>query len=105
MQGRVSDREKSKAVEERPLAIAKKVWHDLETMSGPERRDGVRDVVGFLYSVPLALVGLLWLMTATDLALFRTEWPMLSLLFVLLFLFERLDFFLFRGLTEAQTDL
>jgi serine phosphatase RsbU (regulator of sigma subunit) len=88
-------------VEERLLAIAKKFWPELETMSGPERRDGVRNVVGFLYSAPLALVGLVWLMTATDLTLFRTEWPTLSLLFVLLFLFERLGFFFFIEVTPG----
>jgi serine phosphatase RsbU (regulator of sigma subunit) len=61
----------------------------------------VRNVVGFLYSAPLALVGLVWLMTATDLTLFRTEWPTLSLLFVLLFVFERLDFFFFAEVTPG----
>jgi hypothetical protein len=70
-------------VEERLLAIAKKFWPELETMSGPERRDGVRNVVGFLYSAPLALVGLVWLIAATDLTLFRIEWLPLSLLLVL----------------------
>jgi len=82
-------------MEERLLAIAKRFWPELETMSGPERTNGVRNVVGFLYSAPMALVGLVWLITITDLTLFRTEWPTLSLLFVLLFLFERLNFFFF----------
>ena len=83
-------------MEERLLAIAKRFWPELETMSGPERTNGVRNVVGFLYSAPMALVGLVWLIAITDLTLFRTEWPTLSLLFVLLFLFERLNFFFFR---------
>ncbi len=46
-------------MEERLLPIAKRFWPDLETMSGRERTQGVGDVVGFLYSAPLALVGLL----------------------------------------------
>jgi hypothetical protein len=86
-------------MEERLLAIAKKFWPELETMSGLERAEGVYNVVGFLYSAPMALVGLVWLITLTDLTLFRTEWPTLSLLFVLQFLFERLGFFSFRGHT------
>ncbi len=82
-------------MEERLLAVAKRFWPELETTSGPERRNGVADVVGFLYSMPLALAGLVWLIAVTDLTLLRTEWPTLSLLFVLLFVFERLDFFFF----------
>ena len=48
-------------MEERLLAIAKKFWPELETMSGSEPRGGVSNVVGFLYSAPLTLVGLVWL--------------------------------------------
>jgi serine phosphatase RsbU (regulator of sigma subunit) len=88
-------------MEERLLAIAERFWPELETMSGPERRDGVADVVSFLYSAPLVLVGLVWLIAVTDLTLFRTEWPILSLLFVLLFVFERLDFFFFAEVTPG----
>lgn len=88
-------------MEERLLPIAKRFWPELETMSGLRRTGAVGDVVGFLYSAPLALVGLVWLMAVTDLTLIRTEWPTLLLLFVLLFLFERLHFFLFVELTPG----
>jgi len=81
-------------MEERLLAIAKRFWPELETISGLRRAGAVGDVVGFLYSAPLALGGLVWLMAITDLTLIRTEWPMLLLFLVLLFLFEQLDFFL-----------
>jgi hypothetical protein len=88
-------------MEERLLAIAKRFLPELETMNGRERTSGVADVVGTLYSAPLALVGLVWLIAVTDLTLFHTEWPTLSLLFVLLFVFERLDFFLFIEVTPG----
>jgi len=92
---------KGKAMEERLLPIAKRFWPELETMSGPRRAGAVGDVIGFLYSAPLVLAGLVWLIAVTDLALIRTEWPTLLLLFVLLFLFERLHFFLFVELTPG----
>jgi serine phosphatase RsbU (regulator of sigma subunit) len=92
-------------VEERLLALARRFWPELEAMDGQNRTSGVFDVVGFLYSAPLALVGLVWLMAVTDLALVRAEWPMLALLFALQFLFERLDFFLFVEVTPGTYSI
>jgi serine phosphatase RsbU (regulator of sigma subunit) len=92
-------------MEERLLAIARSFWPELETMDGQDRTSGVFDVVGFLYSTPLALVGLSWLMAVTDLALIRAEWPMLALLLVLQFLFERFDFFLFVEATPGNSSI
>jgi serine phosphatase RsbU (regulator of sigma subunit) len=88
-------------VEERLLAIAKGFWPELESMSGSERRDGVGNVVGFLYTAPLALAGLVWLIALTDLPQLRAGWPMLLLLFALLFVFERLGFYLFVEVTPG----
>jgi serine phosphatase RsbU (regulator of sigma subunit) len=79
-------------VEERLIALAKRFWPELETLSGPNLVAGVGDVIGVLYSLPLVLVGVLWLIAVTDLALVRAEWPVLCLLFVLLVLFERFGF-------------
>jgi serine phosphatase RsbU (regulator of sigma subunit) len=82
-------------MEERLLAVARRFWPELEKMGERERAGGVLDVVGFLYSAPLALVGIAWLIAVTDLALIRTEWPTLLLLSILLFLFRRFSFFVF----------
>jgi serine phosphatase RsbU (regulator of sigma subunit) len=84
------------------LALAKRFWPELETMDGQDRTSGLFDVVGFLYSAPLVLAGLVWLIAATDLALIRAELPMLALLFILQLLFERLDFFLFVEVTPGS---
>ncbi len=81
-------------LQERLFAVAKKLWPELETSSGLERTGGVGEVLGVLYAAPLALVGLVWLAVVTDLELFRHQWPLLALLLALLFLFQRLDFFL-----------
>lgn len=88
-------------MEERLLALARRFWPELETMDGQDRASGVFNVVGFLYSAPLAVIGLVWLVAVTDLSLLWTEWPMLVLLFVLQVLFERLDFFLFIEVTPG----
>jgi len=83
------------------MAIARRFWPELGTMSGRERADGVAEVVGVLYSTPLALMGLVWLIAVTDLALLRLAWPTLSLFLVLLFVFDRLSFFSFVELTPG----
>jgi serine phosphatase RsbU (regulator of sigma subunit) len=77
------------------LAVAQRLSPELETLQGRERAFGVFDVVGSLCAAPLVLAGLVWLAAVTDLTLMRTSWPVLSLLFLLLFVFGRLDFFLF----------
>ena len=88
-------------MEKQLKAIARKLWPEIETLSGPDYISGLCDVAGFLYAAPLALVGLGWLIAVTDLALMRTEWLMLSFLLVLLFIFERLDFYFFVEITPG----
>jgi serine phosphatase RsbU (regulator of sigma subunit) len=83
------------------LRIATKFLPGLETMSRRERTFGVADVIGVLYSTPLALAGLVWLITATDLRVLRANWPSMLLILVLLYLFERLDFFIFVEVTPG----
>ena len=82
-------------MEKRIKAIARKFWPEIEALSGSDYVSGLYNVTGFLYVTPLALVGLVWLIAVTDQALMRAEWLMLSLLLVLLFVFERLDFYFF----------
>jgi serine phosphatase RsbU (regulator of sigma subunit) len=88
-------------MEGRLLAIAKRFWPELDTMSGRERADAVAEVIGVLYSAPLALAAIVWLATATDPALIRTEWLALLLLCTLLFAFDRFGFFYFVELTPG----
>lgn len=81
-------------MEEFLFNIAKKIRPELENLSGEERRLGVFDVIGFLYSTPLAVVGLVWLIAVSDLSVVRSHWLMLCLIFLLQYIFERLDFFI-----------
>jgi serine phosphatase RsbU (regulator of sigma subunit) len=84
-------------VEHRPdgplWAVVKRLWPQLATMNDEDRIAGVADVLGVLYAAPAVVVGLLWLAAITDLALLPREWPTLALLFVILFVLHRLDFF------------
>jgi serine phosphatase RsbU (regulator of sigma subunit) len=82
-------------MEDRLKAIARRLWPEIEALSGSDYVSGVYNVTGLLYAAPFALAGLAWLVAVTDLALIRSEWPMLLFLLVLLFVAQRLDFYFF----------
>src|SRR5215212_8779785 len=80
-------------MEQRLLRIAGKLWTDLDLLDAPERKDIVRELVGIIYGALLAMLGLGWLVLATDLALVGAEWPTLLLMFILAAVLNQLDFF------------
>jgi serine phosphatase RsbU (regulator of sigma subunit) len=77
------------------LTIAKRLRPELETMNRAEQVAGLADVLGFLYAGPLVLLGLVWLAVVTDLKLLGEEWSTLLILVALIFLFERLRFYVY----------
>jgi serine phosphatase RsbU (regulator of sigma subunit) len=80
-------------IEQRLLRIAGKLWHDLDVLDAPERKHMVSELVGIIYGTLLALLGLGWLVSATDLAVVGAEWPTLLLMFILAAVLNQLDFF------------
>ena len=82
-------------------AIAYALHPELRMASEPSRTHMVADLVGTLYAWPLALMGLIWLVAVTDLALLAAQWPLLLFLLALLFLFGRLTFNLYVELTRG----
>jgi serine phosphatase RsbU (regulator of sigma subunit) len=82
-------------------AVAKKLWPDLETMNEQRRMQGVGEVITFLVSFILALVGLIWLLIVTDTQLLIREWQPVLLMTCALILFERINYFI---IIEIRTD-
>jgi serine phosphatase RsbU (regulator of sigma subunit) len=80
-------------MEQRLLRIAGKLWPDLDVLDTPERKHIARELVGIIYGTLLAMLGLGWLVLATDLALLAAEWPILLLMFILAAALNQLDFF------------
>jgi serine phosphatase RsbU (regulator of sigma subunit) len=81
--------------------IARFFWPELDTLSEQRRLVVVGDVISFLYSLPFALIGTIWLVLVTDYALFLREWPMLVLFLGLVVLFSRVGYFF---IVEIRTD-
>jgi serine phosphatase RsbU (regulator of sigma subunit) len=73
--------------------IATKLWPDLVQLDEPERKRIANELVGIVYGALLAMIGLVWLALATDLALLRAQWPMLLLMLVLALVLNQLGFF------------
>jgi serine phosphatase RsbU (regulator of sigma subunit) len=70
-------------------------------MATQRRLVGAGDVLTVLYTLPLAILGTLWLIYSTDLSIIRDNFLFLLLNFGLFFLFSRLSFF---TIVEIRSD-
>lgn len=83
------------------LQIARKIWPDLDSLSEKRQLVASGDVVSVLYTIPLAVIGLIWLIISTDTDLLRSQALFLLVNLGLFFLFTRLSFFL---IVEIRSD-
>ncbi len=81
--------------------IVKRIYPPVQDLADRERVQTSANVLGTLYSAPLALAGLIWLILLTDFTRFRAEWRTLALILILHFVFERLDFYLYVETTPG----
>ncbi len=73
--------------------LAKKIRPDLEQMSGQQRLSATADVLTLLYTSPLVIIGLIWLLRVSDWESIRRQWLLYLLLGVIIYVFNRLRFF------------
>lgn len=83
-------------MQRRLLALTRRFYPKVDSLTPLARVSGVGDVLGTLYALPLALIGLVWLLRETDVEVFRQaqHQPTLLLIFLLLYLCARLGFFI-----------
>jgi len=79
--------------EQRLLRITGKLWPAFDTLDELERRHILRELIGIIYGTLLAVLGVAWLVLATDLALVRAQWPIVLLMLILAAVLNQLDFF------------
>ncbi len=82
--------------------FAKAFWPGIDSLSDQRRLVGTGDVLSFLYTLPLAIIGILWLIRSTDLELIQQQFGFLLFNFGLLFLFNRLSFFIITEIRSAR---
>jgi serine phosphatase RsbU (regulator of sigma subunit) len=80
--------------------LVKKLRPDLESYSGQQRMSATADVLTLLYTAPMAMIGLAWLIAVSDWGSIRTHGSTYILMAVILYIFNRLRFFF---ITEIRT--
>lgn len=75
------------------VSFAEKIWPELAEMSYQRRLIITGDVFTVLYSFPLALFGIGWLISLTNLSLILQNWLLFIFLFCLIVIFNRLSYF------------
>jgi len=85
------------AAESRLLPVARFFWPELseDSTDDLETSNRLADVLGFLYSAPIALIGLGWLIAVTDVSLLIERWQALFLFLALAVLLRQLMFAVF----------
>lgn len=89
-------------MEDTILKIAAVFWPELKTMNHSRRLVGIGDVLTFLYTLPIFLGGIIWLILASDFALLAAEWKMMLVFLAIIGLFSYLNFFMIIEFREDR---
>lgn len=89
-------------MEHRFLNLARLLRPGIDHLDDEQRAVGIVDVITFVYSLPLALAAIVWLVAITDPGVLRAQWFPLSVLFVLVYLFERLFFRFYLEIKDGR---
>ncbi len=79
-------------LEARLFAIARRFWPGISEANGRERAVGLGDVYAILYAAPITVVAVVWLVVISDFRVLAEAWFPLSVFFVLVAAFRRVDF-------------
>jgi serine phosphatase RsbU (regulator of sigma subunit) len=80
--------------------LAKKIRPDLEGLSGQQRMSATADVLTLVYTFPMAVIGLVWLIRVSDWESIRKQWMVYLMMGMIVYIFNRLRFFF---ITEIRT--
>ncbi len=74
-------------------SLANKLRPDLDKLSGQQRISATADVLTLLYTSPMVVIGLIWLVHLSSWESIRNQWPLYIMMGVILYVFNRLRFF------------
>ncbi len=84
------------------IDVASRFWPDIKLQSVQERSIWLSDAYGLIYSAPLGIAGLTWLISISRLPTHLVDWGILLFALILVYIFRRLQFFSF---VEIKTGL
>ena len=76
-------------------------WPDLVTLSQDRKNISVGDVIGFLYTLPLAIAGLIWLINITNIPQISIQFVFFLFNLLLIFTFSQVNYFI---IVEIRSD-
>jgi serine phosphatase RsbU (regulator of sigma subunit) len=76
-------------------------WPDLLTLSQDRKNISVGDVIGFLYTLPLAIAGLIWLLNITNIPQISIQFVFFLFNLLLIFTFSQVNYFI---IVEIRSD-
>ncbi len=76
-------------------------WPDLLTLSQDRKNISVGDVIGFLYTLPLAIAGLIWLFNITNIPQISVQVVFFLFNLLLIFIFSQVNYFI---IVEIRSD-
>jgi serine phosphatase RsbU (regulator of sigma subunit) len=79
---------------------ARKIRPELENYTGQQRMSATADVLTLVYTLPLVLIGLAWLLFISDWTSIPQHWEIYLLMGLILYIFNRLRYFF---ITEIRT--
>ncbi len=85
---------------DRIYTLARKLRPELESYSGQQRMSATADMLALVYTAPMALIGLAWLIAVSDWESIRKQGVTYLMMAVILYIFNRLRFFF---VTEIRT--
>ena len=82
------------------LAIS--FWPELKSMNTQRRLISTGNVLSVLYSFPLGVVGIFWLIPITDFAILREAWGFWLLIYIIMVLFNQVNYFIIIEINDNR---
>ncbi len=82
--------------------LVSKLWPKLDERPAPTRYLLLSNLVGLIYSLPLVLFGLGWLVINSDWPLFISQWPLFALILAVIFIFGRMRYYIMHSLHNGH---
>lgn len=82
--------------------LQRKIRPELDGRPSPTRYLLMSDVVGILYSLPLVIFGVFWLITVSKLQVLIENWVWLAAIFLAIVVFSRLRFYMMHALRNGH---
>ena len=83
-------------------SLAQKLYPELTSSTEEQRVIGTANIITILYATPISIIGLIWLITLTELWFLQRQWLMFIIAIGLMFIFDWFSFFAVTELRDGR---